>query len=227
MIDTSNLTEIYVVGRPRSGTVWLNRLLADALNSPMEAPGDMADPPEYHGPGRDGGYVVRKQHDEIKRGLTVFIQRDPRDVAVSTWIYNHRAEPLYRFVQGMCLPYVNSYERHIRMWLDDRKKAEFYTSYELLHENTFAQLSMTIEVLTGETLDKEEHLDLVVERQSFATVKAKDTEGLHNHTMRRGIVGEWKEHFTSEIGQYMQRHMGNLMIEEGYVQDKNWWKELK
>ncbi len=225
MIDTSSLTEIFIVGRPRSGTVWLNRLLADALNSPLEAPGDKADPALYQGPGRDGGYVVRKQHDEIKRGLTVFIQRDPRDVAVSTWLYNHKVQPLYRFIQGMCQPYVNSYERHIRMWLDDRKKAEFYTSYELLHENTFAQLLMTTEVLTGETLDRG-HLYAVVERQSFATLKAKDTEGKFDHTMRRGVVGEWKEHFTSEIGQYMQKHMGNFLIEEGYVQDRHWWREL-
>lgn len=225
MIDTSVLKEIFVVGRPRSGTVWLNRLLADALDSPLEAPGGKADAPKYFGPGRDGGYVVRKIHNEIKRGLTVFIQRDPRDVIVSTWFYNQRSQPLYRFVQGMCEPYVNSYERHIRMWLDDRTKAEFYTRYELLHENTYAQLLMTIEALTGKILSGE-HLRAVVERQSFTTVKAKDTEGRFNHTMRSGKVGEWRKYFTSEIGQYMQRHMGNFLIEEGYVQERHWWKEL-
>ncbi len=226
MIDTTELKEIFIVGRPRSGTVWLNRLLADALNSPLEAPGNMADPAEYQGPGRDGGYVVRKQHDGEKRGLTVFVQRDPRDVAISTWLYNHKVQSLHHFIQGMCLPYVNSYERHIRMWLDDRKKAEYYTSYELLHENARAQLWTAIKVLTGKELDVG-FLDAVVERQSFATLKAKDIEGKFDHTMRRGVVGEWKEYFTVEAGQYMQKHMGNFMIEEGYVQDRHWWKELK
>ena len=225
MIDTSKLKEIYVVGRPRSGTVWLNRLLADALDSPLEAAGPNTEAPIYHGPGRDGGYVVRKAHDGKKRAPTVFIQRDPRDVAISTWFYNHRLHPLFNFVQGMCEPYVNSYERHIRLWLDDRKKAEFYTRYELLHKNAGAQLLMMTEALTG-TAVPIEHCREVAARQSFKTVKAADTEDRFSHSMRAGVVGDWKTHFTQEIGQYMQRHMGNFLIEEGYVTDRMWWKEL-
>lgn len=227
MIDTSSLKELYVVGRPRSGTVWLNRLLADALDSPLEAPGDKADAAKYHGPGRDGGYVIRKSHNEKRFGPTVFIQRDPRDVAVSTMFFRRQSN-LFPVVQQMCEPYNSNYEYHIRLWLDHRANhgAQVYTRYELLHSNAVAQLRLIVMTLTGKRIDREK-FQTVVERQSFANIKANDTEGRQTYSMHRGIVGDWKNYFTREIGQYMHKHMGDFMIEEGYVQNRDWWKELK
>ncbi len=223
MIDTSNLKELFVVGRPRSGTVWLNRLLADALDSPLEALGDMAEEAKYFGPGRDGGFVIRKSHDEILRGPTVFIQRDPRDVAVSIMHFRNQTE-LFPIVKQMCEPYENSYEFNIRKWLDTLR-AEFYTRYELLHRDAISSLRMTVKVLARKRLSNEK-LAVVVKRQSFATVKASDTTGRLSNSMHSGKVGSWKSHFTREIGEYMQQHLGNFMFQEGYTQDKNWMKEL-
>lgn len=225
-MDTSDLKEIYVVGRPRSGTVWLNRLVADALNSPLEAPGLKADKAEYHGPGRDGGYVVRKTHDGIKRGPTVFIQRDPRDVAVSTMFYRHSSD-LFTVVRQMCEPYNTSYKYHIRIWLDrpqNIKSFVVFTRYETLHENTKFELRLIVEALTGKTFTHK-HLAEVVERQSFSAVKSADVKGRYAHSMRKGIVGDWKNHFTKEIGQYMQQHMGDFMLEQGYITNENQWYE--
>ena len=226
MIDTTGLKELYVVGRPRSGTVWLNLLLADALDSPLQVRSPNAEAPAYFGPGRDGGFVVRKAHGDEKFGPTVFIQRDPRDVAISTMFFREQTD-LFPVVQQMCEPYQNSYERHIRLWLDYRitNRAEFYTRYELLHENAVAQLRLIVLTLAGKTIETKT-LQAVVERQSFAKVRENDTEGRFSHSMHKGLVGSWKNYFTPEIGQYMQKHMGNFMIEEGYVQERHWWKEL-
>lgn len=224
-MDTSNLKELFVVGRPRSGTVWLNRLIADALDSPLEALGATAEPAKYFSPGRGGGYVVRKTHDGIKRGPTVFIQRDPRDVAVSTMFFRS-STVLFPIVQRMCEPYENSYEYHIRKWLDDRVRAEYYTIYERLQMYPRLELSQIISALTYKMI-KIEQLAPVVKRQSFDVIKAADATGRYNHSMRKGIVGDWKNYFTKEIGEYMHRHLGKFMIEQGYITDDTWWKELK
>lgn len=223
-MDTSSLTELYVVGRPRSGTVWLNRLIADALNSPLEIDNPNAEAATYFGPGRDGGYVVRKAHDGEKRAPTVFIQRDPRDVAISTMFYRDQTD-LFPVVHQMCEPYSASYEYHIRMWLDDRKKAEAYTRYEELHKDGVKELRRIIRLLVGKELSIENCLE-VYKRQSFAVVKQGDTGGRLTHSMRKGIVGDWRKYFTREIGEYMHQHMGEFMIEEGYVADSHWWEKL-
>lgn len=223
-MDTSNLKELYVVGRPRSGTVWLSLLLCDALNSPLEALGPGAEAARYFGPGHDGEFVIRKKHDEIWRAPTVFIQRDPRDVAVSTMHFRQQTD-LFPVVKQMCWPYENSYELHIRKWLDNDTKAEYYTKYELLQNYTLLELSLIIFALTGINLE-DEYLRAVVQRQSFESVKAGDTEGRLDNSMYKGVVGEWKTHFTREVGEYMQHHLGHFMIDEGYISNENWWKEL-
>lgn len=224
MIDTTGLKEIYVVGRPRSGTVWLNRLVADALDSPLQVKSPNAEAPVYCGPGRDGGYVVRKAHGEKKFAPTVFIQRDPRDVAVSTMYYRHQTD-LFPVVKQMCEPHSTSYEYHIRMWLDDREKAEVYTRYERLKRQPVQELRAILLKLIPLNISLL-HVENIIKRQSFAAIKAADTEGRYAHSMRKGVVGDWRKHFTWEIGQYMQKHMGNLLIEQNYVQERHWWKEL-
>ncbi len=224
-MDTSNLKELYVVGRPRSGTVWLNRLVADALDSPLQVRSPNAEAPIYFGPGRDGGFVVRKAHGEEKFAPTVFIQRDPRDVAVSTMYYRGTTD-LFSIVKQMCEPYSASYEYHIRMWLDNREKAEVYTRYESLQNGAAHELRRILLKLVPRNI-RLVHAEEVVKRQSFAAVRAADIGGRLTHSMRKGIVGDWRNHFTSKIGQYMQKHIGNFMVEQNYVQDRHWWKELE
>ncbi len=227
MTDTSKFKEIYVVGRPRSGTVWLNRLLADALNSPMEAKGDaFIEPPIYHGPGRGGGYVIRKAHGAEKLAPTVFIQRDPRDVAVSTMMFR-KQNKVFPSVKQMCEPHSLSYEYHIRMWLDYEKegKAEYYTRYEWLQQNPAQHLRDIVFTMTSKPIAIE-HLNNVIRRQSFKVVKKNDKEGRYDSSMYKGVSGEWRKFFTPEIGDYMHNKMGNFMIEQGYVKDKTWYEEL-
>ncbi len=224
-LDTSNLTEIYVAGRPRSGTVWLTRLLSDALASPIEIKGPNAEPPAFHGPNQDGEYVIRKTHGKEKLGKTVFIQRDPRDVAVSTMHYRGQTQ-LFPVIKQMCsLEAHKTYESHARLWLDDEKKAESYTRYEWLHKYTRIYLRDVIFDLTGRSLSRN-LLDDAIERQSFKAVKSADIEGRYEHSMWKGKVGEWENYFTKEIGEYLQKHMGDFMIEQGYVKNKDWWHKL-
>jgi hypothetical protein len=49
------MKEIFTAGYPRSGSTWLNRLLGDLLDSPLQVPNTPSAELEYFGPGRDGG----------------------------------------------------------------------------------------------------------------------------------------------------------------------------
>lgn len=39
---------------------------------------------------------------------------------------------------------------------------------------------------------------------------------------RRGIVGEWQEHFTQEHKDYFKEIAGPLLVQLGYEQDNDW-----
>lgn len=44
----------------------------------------------------------------------------------------------------------------------------------------------------------------------------------HQATFRKGISGDWKNHFTDEHKEKIKEKMGNLLIELGYEKDLNW-----
>jgi len=107
---------IYVAGYPKSGTVFITRLLGDALDSPTGAYWNSRDGEDIsaEGGGRKGKYVVRRGHFRLLnksypsltpvpaphklawRALTgqrlVCIMRDPRDVATSAHFYYHQGQ---------------------------------------------------------------------------------------------------------------------------------------
>ena len=113
---------------------------------------------------------------------------------------------------------MNTYEK----WMVEREENgyEIKTSYEKLHQGKTLALAWLVLQLTGKVLDPP-IAKLIWERQSVKKMKIDNT-----HTVRKGIVGDWNNHFTQVEGKQITDILGNLMIEQGYIDNKNWWKEL-
>ena len=60
--------------------------------------------------------------------------------------------------------------------------------------------------------------------QSEGRVKEGEREEFHNSGgwMRKGIVGDWKNHFSPEIKSYFKDRAGDLLIEAGYERNNDW-----
>lgn len=237
MTDTVDRIPIYVVGYVKSGNTWTARLLGDALDSPIISGKDrpsLAD----EGFARKGSYIIRQLHLPHKKrpndGKIVFVVRDPRDVAVSIKYYWQR-DNLMSVIKGMAggkgkapMQYSGGWIKFMSSWLEDGD-FDAMVRYESLINNTKVTLKSSL-VLMG--LDPVKPLDEVVERQSFANRKANITKQLpygdeiQHRLMRKGVVGDWKNHFTCEHAQYMHDHFFELMEHLGYEDNENWWKDV-
>jgi len=211
------MKNIYVVTQPRSGTTWLVRLLSDALASGMVAHNrEGIDEPLFAGQRTDGDYLIRKAHyAQEYDGTVVFLQRDPRDVAVSRMHYRKMTD-LSAVIKTMF-----TYEPWMQKMASHGWTVQ--TTYERLHKHKFGELERIMYKLVGDSNFTFE-IDLfqrVFERQHIDNVRTE-----HPHSARKGIVGDWKNHFTRSHGEQLTELLGDFMLAQNYISNLDWWKEL-
>lgn len=210
---------IHVTAYPKAGVTWLVRLLSDLLDSPQT--GVEITSPLIWGVRSDGGYEIVKTHWQnyeysLDDHRLVLTQRDPRDIAISA-MYYRKQEPTDKNLMGALEVLIATYEPFLRGWLDSGKY-DVLTRYEELTDPF--ELSRIVFVLTGTTLSLK-RVEESMGRQAFSALASR-----FPHSMRKGIVGDWKNHFKKEHGEYITEHLGQLMLEQGYIKDLDWWKEL-
>ena len=84
------------------------------------------------------------------------------------------------------------------------------------------ELAQAIKKVTGVEPD-ENRLQKIAEKFSFENV-AKRKPGVENkHSfLRKGIAGDWKNHFTYESKTLFHKFAGNEIIKLGYESDDSW-----
>lgn len=230
----SDRKTIWVQGFPRSGNTWLARLLGDALNSPVFS----GDPRGFganadEGFDRPGPFVIRQRHirDQPYDGEIAYILRDPRDIAISRSLYfdltiETLADDAKRFAMSTWQDYIGN----------TLKRATSAVRYEVLLRDTPRALKAMLDELSVEY--DESTLSDVVERQSFdqrkqlansVTDESRFTYGIKHEqerVLRKGIVGDWKNHFNRDMGLRAHKLFNPLMFDLGYERDLNWWRAL-
>lgn len=240
------MTEIIVVGYPRSGNTLLSWLLGDTLNCPV---GGMYDakplateglnrPKKHHvyqlhlRPEWDGDhkkaipnalclYVPLWSEDEYKICCAV---RDPRDVVVSTKYYWQRPSIQDALdIVGQGLKPLRSHlawSEGIRRWM---KVGVPFVRYEDLLDDAAPIIRNLLQLWDIDY--EEERLAGAIERQSFAK-KKEQIEGDHRQRpyhkgiyrvhLRKGIAGDWRNHFTPEQEEQAQEYFGEMAAHLGY-----------
>jgi hypothetical protein len=228
---------IHTTGFPRSGNTWLGKLMADAVGG-LWLP-DKSKPPisvfnesEFETQFLNKDIIVTKNHKtELPNdGKSVFIYRDPRDAIVSMWFYRSRKTSLETMIEQVSM--VNDpsrdlygpYETFIRkLW----NVADVQVSYERLHFHPADTITDIIASVGLERLVRQDgwlnHVDNTIARQSFSTVKSSDPEYFH-HSMRKGVVGDWQNYFDYRSSELITKHLGALMIEQGYIDSLDWYR---
>ncbi|XP_031240046.1 bile salt sulfotransferase 1 isoform X1 [Mastomys coucha] len=147
------------------------------------------------------------------KAKVIYIIRDPRDVLVSGYFFWRKTNLIKNpdslgtyfewFLKGNVL--FGSWFEHIRGWLSMREWDNFLVLYyEDMKKDTKGTIKKICEFL-GKKLEEDE-LDLVLKYSSFQAMKENKmstfsfvtedvvTNGLK--LMRKGITGDWKNHFT-------------------------------
>lgn len=217
---------IYVNAYPKSGLTWLIHLLCDVLDATqMNKPGDER---KVWGDTGTSPYIVSKQHvpawdwppKDMPQGKLVVTTRDPRDVAVSAYFYRKTKGSMIKDMatlwnQGWTL------DDYLSPYLGQNGIADVVTRYEWLKQDTVGELRRIVKALTAREAP-DEILRTAVKRQSLTNMRAEHG----SHFVRKGIVGDWQNHFTREIGQEFDRHLGEFMLKYGYIDDRSWWQHL-
>lgn len=226
------MNEVIVTAYPKSGVTWLLHLVCDLLEAQHQDTPQME--PLSYGHPVSGGWVVRKTHYPyweqaipiLKNKVVVLIQRDPRDIVVSAMHYGG-ANDLKRSINSMV---GGSYVDYLESWLKPAEplkvKKLIVTRYERLHSHPYSELKGILSHLLRNPLStpSDDRIQQAIARQSFENMSKQFDDG--GHFMRKGIVGDWRNHFDRETAQMFNDHFGKFMLSQGYVDDLNWWKDV-
>ncbi|MCA9310447.1 MAG: sulfotransferase domain-containing protein [Phycisphaerales bacterium] len=239
---------LLVVGQPKSGTTWLTRLLCEVpgylrwtpssikIDSHHFRPGDLSPPPagytvvKCHAPPTDDN--VRLIH-ESKHPYVLSI-RDPRDLAVS-WSYyvglpgrdkwaNPEAvsleipERLDYYIERV-LPRMMDWARG---WTARMNPAQgIMVRYEDMLADARGCMA-SVYAHCGLTLS-DDWITAAVERNSFRKATGREPgQGDAAAFNRKGIAGDWRNHFTDAQKQAFKGVAGAGLVEMGYEQGTDW-----
>lgn len=222
------MVEIFTTGFPRSGSTWLDRLLSDLLSAPLQSLPDSEMEEDFANEIKND-YIVRKTHwyrqEYSGKGYNeqlskiILVSRDPRDMVVSMMHYRRNTD-----LQGTIRSIDNGVEigkgfiNFVNGWIDSQP--DFWVTYEQLHTQPDLMLNEIHKVITGEPA-RRMNIKRVIEAQRFGRWKQSFT-----HSMRKGIVGDWKNFFKYDDALLMEQLYGDQLRILGYTTDPNWVDEV-
>jgi hypothetical protein len=243
----------YLCEYPRSGGTWLGKMVADCLQIPYPAPPIFPygftcvihNHWRYHPRLRRVIYLYRDGRDCMvslffhrmrrmamgdRRMLRRFGRRYER-------LFGRRYDPddtaalLPKFLEDEFAhprsPGIN-WAQHIRSWYDLENRPQItYVSYEQLREDTESTLKHVVERASGNDVDSW-LVQTAVEKFSMARMTGRKAgQEDRKSFIRKGVAGDWRNHFTPEAAAIFDDLAGDVLVELGYEESRNWVKAVR
>jgi hypothetical protein len=172
------------------------------------------------------------------------IVRDPRDIVVSAYFSHLYSHPEYLHLAEYREQLRSVSEEEGLLLEIDKRRHEFRMMFEWDYERPDI-LELRMEDVTVESapavsrilsflgLGADDGLDqatvaAIVERNAFEAKagRAPGTEDVRSH-YRKGVAGDWVEHFTERHVEYFKDHYNDLLLKLGYEDDPDWDRRLR
>lgn len=236
----TRLMPLYVVNEyPKSGGSWIGEMIGEALGVPFPRNRlPMLSPSILHGHFMQSWNV----HNLL------IVWRDGRDVLISQYFHslfkndrgNARLVDLCRADLGFTdyndvrrnlvafMEYVFEQKRHPRFsWTDFVHKWAgcdrcVHVRYEDMRTMPVEELRRIVTELAGAVPDRKA-FEKIVEKHSFEKMAGRKAgEEDVGSFMRKGVVGDWKDHFDLQARERFHAYAGDALILLGYETDRSW-----
>ncbi len=237
----SGIMPLYIVNEyPKSGGSWLSQMLAVALNVPFPRNrlpmlrscilhahflrvGTLKNVIVLWRDGRD--VIVSQYYHSLflndRGGNNIVVDRITADLQLNEIHDIKKNLPFF-------IEYVIKEKKHPKFsWTDfvnrwQGHKDAVHVKYEDLRENCVGQLQRLVFELTGNKLN-DDKAQGIVEEFSFQKQSGRQP-GCENtgSFLRKGVVGDWKNHFSKESKQLFDHYAGDALISLGYEMDHLW-----
>jgi lipopolysaccharide transport system ATP-binding protein len=235
---------VFHVTHPKAGSQWIHKILLACV-------GDRVVPPEgnwdqyFERPLEQGKvypavYLSREQFQEAwlpRRWCRFVVVRDLRDTLVSLYFS-------FKFSHPTINPVVTEWRVALRAHTEEEgllrlmhqllpHSATVHHSWHEAGERLIRYEDLLTDDLNilGEVLLGECRLDIPYERLRQAVLdcrfekltqgRPRGQEDQFAHE-RKGVVGDWRNHFTPRVKQEFKDIYGKLMVQTGYERDLNW-----
>ncbi len=239
---------VYVVGFPKSGTTWACQLVAAYLRLPFPRNPilPIGFPAVVHGHElvdrrypycvyimRDGRDAMTSLYYHIRRGLLrgqrMKIPRNLRDVYLEGTDLESVRKNFPRFLENQFQRPVGTraiWSKHVTSFLESDHPQLALLKYEELLTDGAEALAREMSKLSGEPPDVE-RAEFFIRDFSFAKSKKQepDKQGKEGF-LRKGVAGDWQNHFTRESAQIFDEYCGEALIAAGYESDRSWIDSL-
>lgn len=238
----------YICEYPKSGGTWLGRMIANYLDIPFA---ELSIFPNglpcvnfahwrYHSKLRRCFYIYRDGRDVMVSHyfFRMMEMRNPPDTA-SGRRWRRRYERAFgpnfdandsrtwmaRFVElEMTRPRWGqlTWPQHISDWYDLDRRHIAFLSYEQLLNEPIKTLKEALEKFIDSPVDLEQ-LEQTMHRYSFENMSGRQRgQEDRNSFLRKGIIGDWRHHFTKEAAEIFDHFAGQTLIDLGYEADRSW-----
>lgn len=163
----------------------------------------------------------------------VVLYRDLRDVVVSNYFYvsrtpQHPEFPIYRrlgveeALALFALRTLPAYVAWVRSWHENRDpERSLEIRYERMVEDPLGTLVRVARLFELGADDAE--LTRIVEEHSFRRLSGGREAGQASRSFfRRGVAGDWRNHFTPALVSLYKAVIGDFLVEFGYEPDLEW-----
>ena len=231
---------LYVVNEyPKSGGSWIGDMLSDAIGVPF---------PRNRLPMLKSSILHGHMMHSWNMHNVLLVWRDGRDILVSQYYHslfeNNRGNAFavrkaradlnfkdYDDIKANLpkfMEYVYETKKHPAFsWKDFANKwacsnSCVHVKYEMMRTKPVDELLRIVRELTGKNAPKES-IQEIVDSYSFERMSGrKPGEESKKSFLRKGVVGDWKNHFNFDARERFQYYAGDVLIRLGYENDDSW-----
>ena len=237
----------FVTEYPKSGGTWLARMVSDAMQVPFPQhyvlpigfKAVVQNHWRYSHRLRHVFYLYRDGRD-VMTSFFFHRMRTIRNRSEANWEgVQKRAERLFgagfdaddtvsllpRFIEHEFVQprgARTNWRDHVMQWFDPARPGVAYLSYEMLRTNPRLTLKRAIETVTEREID-DWRIESAVDRNSMERQTGRRAgQEDRSHFVRRGVVGDWRNHFTREAADVFNDLAGEALVMLGYEDDTRW-----